>query len=421
MGAFSLEFQHELQRESWALYALGIVVIALRIYARARKLGLRHLEFDDYLILVAAVFYTLLIITLNLTAQGGGTALAMPHEDVSALTDDQVKIRQRGAKIDLVAEQAMLNVVWILKVCTLKLYSRLTMGLRQQIAVKVLAVYVAIGWVACQLAYFCECRPFSMYWQIAPSPPLNCMVFYDYAIVQGTFNISSDVFMLVIPFPLILQVSIGMKQKLVLLCIFSMGIFVIIAAALTKAEFFRSIYAENYMFWYTREASVAVYVANLPCIWPLLREALPALKSWTPGFISSSAYKRRGDSTTGLTANNRTRNTQKSNLGLSRRSMDDFHAIIEPTRPQEAKTTTDVRTREIPHYSHHIRSTNRGSSSDSSVEDLPMHGIMTSTTIEMSVMASDHKEDDRDDASQSSTRAFAHANDLERGLPHTHV
>jgi hypothetical protein len=78
------------------------------------------------LILVAAVFYTVLILTLNLTAQGGGTALAMPGEDVSALTQEQVKIRQKGAKIDLVAEQAMLNVIWLLKVCTLKLYSRLT-------------------------------------------------------------------------------------------------------------------------------------------------------------------------------------------------------------------------------------------------------------------------------------------------------
>jgi hypothetical protein len=95
-------------------------------YARAKKLGLRHLEFDDYLILVAAVFYTVLILTLNLTATGGGTALAMPGEDVTALTPEQVKIRQRGAKIDLVAEQAMLNVIWLLKVCTLKLYSRLT-------------------------------------------------------------------------------------------------------------------------------------------------------------------------------------------------------------------------------------------------------------------------------------------------------
>ena len=91
------------------------------------------------------------------------------------------------------------------------------MGLRQQIAVKILAIYVAIGYVACQVTYFAECTPFSQYWQIAPSPPLNCMVLYDYAIVQATFNISSDVFMLIIPFPLIMQVSIGAKQKIILL------------------------------------------------------------------------------------------------------------------------------------------------------------------------------------------------------------
>jgi len=97
--------------------------------------------------------------------------------------------------------------------------------------------------------------------------------------------------------------------------------------------------------------------------------------------------------------------------------MDDFHAIIEPTRPQEAKTTTNVHTREINSY-HHTRSAARGSSSESSVDDLPLHGIMASTTIEMSVMASDRKEDDRDDASQSSTRAFAY--DIERGLPQDH-
>lgn len=32
------------------------------------------------------------------------------------------------------------------------------------------------------------------------------------------------------------------------------------------------------MLWYSREASVAVYVANLPLIWPLLREWMPFLR-----------------------------------------------------------------------------------------------------------------------------------------------
>lgn len=37
------------------------------------------------------------------------------------------------------------------------------------------------------------------------------------------------------------------------------------------------------MLWYTREASVAVYVANLPLIWPLLRE-------WTPSLRGTKKY-----------------------------------------------------------------------------------------------------------------------------------
>jgi hypothetical protein len=43
------------------------------------------------------------------------------------------------------------------------------------------------------------------------------------------------------------------------------------------------VYNTDYMLWYTREASVAVYVANLPLIWPLLREWIPFLRNTTKG------------------------------------------------------------------------------------------------------------------------------------------
>ena len=70
----------------------------------------------------------------------------------------------------------MLNVIWTLKVCMLLLYNRLTMGLRQQLAVKLIAGYVAAGYLACQLVFFCQCIPFSQYWQIVPSPSSTCLV-----------------------------------------------------------------------------------------------------------------------------------------------------------------------------------------------------------------------------------------------------
>ena len=49
------------------------------------------------------------------------------------------------------------------------------------------------------------------------------------------------------------------------------------------------------MLWYTREASVAVYVPNMPMIWPLLREYIPFLRSIASRKASSlPAYGNNG-------------------------------------------------------------------------------------------------------------------------------
>lgn len=71
-----------------------------------------------------------------------------------------------------------------------------------------------------------------------------------------------------------------------------MGIFVIVAAVLTKVFNLSDVWDPSYMLWYTRESSVAVYVSNLPMIWPLMREWFPALRKLTPGHkVTSSKGK----------------------------------------------------------------------------------------------------------------------------------
>lgn len=167
------------------------------------------------------------------------------------------------------------------------MYTRLTLGLTTQRLVSYLSIYVAIGWVATEIAFFTACRPFAGYWAMPPPNP-QCTTLQHYAIVQASFNISSDALMLFIPLPLITRLSVPWKQKIVLLVIFSMGIFVIIAAILTKVFNLKDVWDPSYMLWYTRESSVAVYVSNLPLIWPLMREWFPVLKGLTPGQKSST-------------------------------------------------------------------------------------------------------------------------------------
>jgi hypothetical protein len=182
----------------------------------------------------------------------------------------------------------MLNVIYTIKCCMLLMYTRLTLGLHVQRMVFYLAIYVAIGWASTEIAFFTACRPFAGYWAMPPPNP-QCTTLQHYAIVQACFNISSDTLMLSIPIPLITRLNMPWKQKGVLLIIFSMGLFVILAAILTKVFNLSNIWDPSYMLWYTREASVAVYVSNLPMIWPLLREWFPSLKSLTPGQKSSAS------------------------------------------------------------------------------------------------------------------------------------
>ncbi|KAG8631461.1 hypothetical protein KVT40_000601 [Elsinoe batatas] len=347
--AFPEPFWRNLETESYTLMT----------YARIKKLGFSGLQADDHVMLTAIVWYVMTVIGLNGLAQSAGTALAVPGEDVFALSEEVVEARKYGAEITFMAEQGMLNVIWTLKACMLIMYSRLTFAAKNHLFVRILSIYTAIGWVACQLTLFLECRPFNSYWQIAPSPDMNCMVYWTFAAVQCTFNISSDLAMLCIPLPMVIGVKVPLRQKMILIVLFSMGIFVIGAAILTKVAFWKDVYDINFMYWYIREASVAVYVANLPCIWPLIREAVPGVKS----FFGSSSNR-----TSKPTGFSKTATNMRSGLHGPVRELDDI----------EANPRTDKKGMNEP-------TIQGGQSPRDSDEPKLLGGIRAETTIEMSV------------------------------------
>lgn len=123
----------------------------------------------------------------------------------------------------------MLNVIYTLKVCVLLFYYRLTNGLFQQRVVMGVAIAVACGWLATEIAFFTACRPFDGYWAVPP-PNAQCTTLYNYAIVQACFNIPTDLAMLAVSLPLVYQLHVPWKQKLMVLLVFSMGIFVVSCA-----------------------------------------------------------------------------------------------------------------------------------------------------------------------------------------------
>lgn len=93
--------------------------------ARIRRLGIRNLQVDDYLMMFALVWYTILSVALTSVATGGGSNL-MTDDDIANLTPATHAERERGSKWVFVSEHAFILCVWSLKACMLVIYSRIT-------------------------------------------------------------------------------------------------------------------------------------------------------------------------------------------------------------------------------------------------------------------------------------------------------
>lgn len=90
----------------------------------------------------------------------------LPGEELT-LTPDSITSRVRGSKFVLVVEQSMILTIWGCKICLLLMYNKLTFGLKQHLAVKVVAAYVVVIFVVMEVLYLgVWCRPLNMYWQV---------------------------------------------------------------------------------------------------------------------------------------------------------------------------------------------------------------------------------------------------------------
>jgi hypothetical protein len=122
-----------------------------------------------------------------------------------------------------------------------------------------------------EILYFAVwCRPFYNYWAL-PTPNIQCSAATNHLITNAVFNLSSDVIMLAIGCSFFIRSRLPWDRKLILSGIFGVGIFVILAAVLNKYYSFSHPFGSQWTFWYIRESSTAILVANLPFLWTLLR------------------------------------------------------------------------------------------------------------------------------------------------------
>lgn len=189
----------------------------------------------------------------------------------------------------------------------------------------------------------------------------QCATYYHHMIFATSMNISSDLLLIAIPIPLIVRVSLPLKRKVVLIGVLCLGFFnvsdigytcfpfpfrnaylsrmhqelishpslyQIIATALNRYYNFSNPNDITYINWYVGEVSTAVYAANVPLIWPVVRKIF-GLHSWW------------GDSAHDAS-------TRKSTQVRRRRSPDD--SLLDLERTESSAPITNASSRFEPAY-----------------------------------------------------------------------
>lgn len=275
--------------------------------------------------LAVQAFYTLEIVALNIVDKSSTNLLPPGYLDQHPLTDADIHSRSTGSKWVLVVEQCQCASIWLVKGCFLIMLHRITARAyeRQHLLVELLIAYVVITFVVMELLYFLAwCRPFHNYWAV-PTPNIQCSAAINHLIVNAVFNMSSDLAVLCIALPMFIRSHLPIQRKLMLCAIFSLGIFVIICAALNKFYSFTAPFGSEWENWYVREVSTAILVTNLPFTWGFLRRLFrnQTGQSVDPDVLSAA-------------------NSRPTHSLLDHEHPDSILAVLKSFRPQKAKSNT---------------------------------------------------------------------------------
>ncbi|KAI5457796.1 hypothetical protein BGZ63DRAFT_364253 [Mariannaea sp. PMI_226] len=286
--------------EAFTLLAIALLVTIMRCVIRVRTVGFKNLWADDYLVVVAAIAYgveTGLAYCVGNLAHGLANNSMTPAEREALDPNSQEVL---GSKIQLAGWSTYSFLLWVLKTCMCTFYFRLTKdldGYRPKI-------YFGFGflltsWLAVQLNIFLSCRPnFSMWWQINPDPGQFCYPAISPSIIWVglAMNVSTDLYLIMIPMPMLFKAAMPLLQKCGLIALFSCGLFVTMAALLRVILLVSDPIngAQLAGSWAVRETFVAVVTTNIPMLFPTFKKAVAPIVSRVGSSLGFSQNSKSG-------------------------------------------------------------------------------------------------------------------------------
>ncbi|TIC90100.1 hypothetical protein CH35J_012033 [Colletotrichum higginsianum] len=244
------------QVEAWTEYAIGMLVLLIRIVYRTSIVG-TNWEGDDYFAVIAVFFWTGELVMLELIGQYGSIT-GMNDALALTLSDQQKERIVIGSKCLVAGWVLYVTLIWCLKACMLFLYRRLTLNLQQKKMVLITAVACVLCYVATILVILTRCMPFHKNWQIYPYPGDACAL-----------NI-----------PNYIALAITNVTKIICTMWLCTGVFIIIATLLRCILCLQDAESINLgTIWSIRETFVGILAVNAPVLGPWIAKNASAVRS----------------------------------------------------------------------------------------------------------------------------------------------
>lgn len=167
--------------------------------------------------------------------------------------------------------------------------------------------YATITWVALSGAmyivlFIAQCRPIPYVWEgwLGGFGPHQCMDLHALAYASGFFSIAQDVVILALPMPMLWGLNAGIRSKVEVGVMFSLGFFILLTSCVRLGLIVRFGETANpswdwseALIWSGIEAGVSMIITSLPAMRYLFRTSLDAPKP-RRGPRTRDAKSRRG-------------------------------------------------------------------------------------------------------------------------------
>ncbi|KAH7176136.1 hypothetical protein EDB81DRAFT_897190 [Dactylonectria macrodidyma] len=254
-----------------ACLAIATLVWALRLFTKLKIV--RTVDYSDYL-LVPAWISAVAFASANIIQCSYGLGVHIWDVPIAKFSPTFLQLQ--------VTTQALYCVsMMFTKLSLLAIYIRISPSRRFRAAVYLLmAIVTGYSFSAVLVAIF-QCNPVEMAWDITITDG-SCIDRMAYFVATLALNVTTDLFMLALPIPMLWRVKMPMRQKLGLIGILMTGSFVCVIGFLRIQSLFGLVglndltwhLVDGYV-WVVIEMNTGIICACLPFMKPFLKHIFP--------------------------------------------------------------------------------------------------------------------------------------------------